>query len=91
MSFLPYRAPYNKYLEAINQVEKGLLDAAAMRQSRRIAQRHAARLKSAVVEATQNREYVYARKMLGHTIYATLLGMIVFKSSFVTKPSLIII
>ena len=66
---LLFRAPLNKHLQATNQVRKGLLEAGAMRQGL-----SETLLQQQIKEACSSKEYVFARQMLGHTIFSGLKG-----------------
>eukprot|EP00794_Sanderia_malayensis_P015844 gene15844-17441_t len=58
------KAPLNKFLQATNQIEKGVRDAGVMGRGQNVNT-----LKQHVQKACNSKKFIFARQMLGHAIY----------------------
>ena len=69
----PKRAsPSNKFLEALDQIERAVYEAQAAGSRYHHSTHRLAKIKANIKLATQKRNYLFARKSLGHGVYSVI-------------------
>ena len=64
--------PSNKFLEALDQIERAVYEAQAAGSRYRHSSQRLAKIKANIKLATQKRNYLFARQSLGHGIYSAI-------------------
>ena len=65
-------SPSNKFLEALDQIERAVYEAQAAGSRYRHSSRRLAKIKANIKLATQKRNYLFARQSLGHGLYSVM-------------------
>ena len=65
-------SPSNKFLEALDQIERAVYEAQAAGSRYHHSSHRLAKIKAHIKLATQKRNYLFARKALGHGLYTVM-------------------
>ena len=65
-------SPSNKFLEALDQIERAVYEAQAAGSRYHHSKGRLAKIKAIIKLATQKRNYIFARKSLGHGLYTVI-------------------
>ena len=66
------KSPSNKFLEALDQIERAVYEAQAADSRYHHSSHRLAKLRANIKLATQKRNYLFARKALGHGLYTVM-------------------